>query len=63
MVKTFDFPLAGIPQGMIFAPSLDLTDPPEVFHLYLATDHGLQGQVTEWVLPGSLSPRAHFPEE
>jgi hypothetical protein len=63
LIKAFDFPLVGVPQGMIFSPSLDLTDPPEVFHLYLATDHGLQGQVTEWVLPGSLSPRARFPEE
>jgi hypothetical protein len=63
VVKIFDFPFTGVPQGIIFAPSLDLTDHPGVYHLYLATDHGLQGEVTEWVIPGSLSPRADFPEE
>jgi hypothetical protein len=63
LVKAFDFPFAGVPLGMIFAQSLDLTDSPQVYHLYLATDHGLQGEVTEWVLPGSLSPRASFTEK
>jgi DNA-binding beta-propeller fold protein YncE len=39
------------PQGMIFAPSLDLTDPPSIFHLYLATAHGANGEITEWAVP------------
>lgn len=39
------------PQGMIFAPSLDPTDPPSVFHLYLATARGANGEITEWAIP------------
>lgn len=39
-----------IPQGMIFAPSLDPTDPPSIFHLYLVDDKGPNGQTTEWSL-------------
>lgn len=63
VVKIFDFPFIGVPQGMIFVPSLDLTDHPGVYHLFLATEHDARSHVTEWVIPGSLSPRANLPEE
>jgi len=41
----------GTPQGIIFAPSLDLSDHPSTFHLYLATVHGTNGKITEWAVP------------
>lgn len=63
VVAVFDLPVTGLPQGMIFAPSLDLTDHPGVFHLYLASTDGARSEVSELVLPGSLSPRANFPFE
>ncbi len=67
VVAAFELPVAGVLQGMIFAPSLDLTDYPGVYHLYLVTElagsKNSGGEVTEWVIPGSLSPRANFSGE
>ncbi len=67
VVAVFELPVAGVLQGMIFAPSLDLTDYPGVYHLYLATELARSknsgGKVTEWAIPGSLSPRANFSGE
>jgi hypothetical protein len=60
VVTAFDIPIDGVLQGMIFAPSLDLTDHPGVYHLFLATEHGARSHASEWVIPGSLSPRADF---
>ena len=37
-------------QGMVFAPSVDLTDPPLVFHLYVAARGGPHRGLTEWSL-------------
>jgi DNA-binding beta-propeller fold protein YncE len=42
----------GVAQGLVFAPSLDHTDHPSIYHLYLATEQGLTGESTEWALPG-----------
>lgn len=39
-----------VPQGMVFAPSLDPTDHPSIFHLYLLSAKGLSGETTEWAL-------------
>jgi hypothetical protein len=55
LVTSIDIPEHSVPQGMIFAPSLDRTDPPSIFHLYLATSHGANGEITEWAIP---TPRA-----
>jgi hypothetical protein len=41
-----------LPQGLVFAPSLDPTDHPSVFHLFAAAKTGVQGEITEWALPG-----------
>jgi hypothetical protein len=45
-------PPIGTAQGLVFAPSLDHTDPPSIYHLYRATEQGLTGESTEWALPG-----------
>jgi DNA-binding beta-propeller fold protein YncE len=42
----------GSPQGMVFAPSLDQTDPLSIFHLYMVMANGSEGEVTEWALSG-----------
>jgi hypothetical protein len=42
----------GTPQGMVFGPSLDRTDHPSIYHLYLVTANGPKGEVSEWELPG-----------
>lgn len=44
-------PPIGMAQGLVFAPSLDLTDQPSIFHLYLATQREPAGETTEWALP------------
>lgn len=41
----------GLPQGMIFAPSLDDTDAATVFHLYVATEGAPYAELSEWALP------------
>lgn len=38
------------PQGMIFAPSLDTTDPSSVFHLFVVTEGQSFGKVDEWAV-------------
>ncbi len=40
----------GLPQAMIFGPSLDQTDHVSIFHLYLVTTQNGQSEFTEWVL-------------
>lgn len=54
LVTSLDF--SGSPtdlaQGLVFAPSLDGTDHPSIYHLYLVTDHGPEGEISEWALPG-----------
>ncbi len=40
----------GLPQGMIFGPSLDRTDHVSIFHLYLVTTLKSQSEFTEWAL-------------
>lgn len=50
----------GVPQGMVFAPSLDSTDMPSIFHLYVVTDADPYGELNEWALPGPLSQEAEF---
>lgn len=52
LVTTIDFSgqQVEVPYGMIFAPSLDPTDPPSIFNLYLVSDKGPNGQATEWAL-------------
>jgi hypothetical protein len=42
----------GLPQGMVFAPSLDPTDDASIFHLYVVTKQGTQGEISEWALTG-----------
>ncbi|MGZ8161097.1 MAG: hypothetical protein ACXWT4_20170 [Methylobacter sp.] len=44
-------PQIGAAQGFVFAPSLDLTDQPSIFHLYLVTERRPAGETTEWALP------------
>lgn len=39
-------------QGMFIGPSLDLTDDPSVFHLYIAASQGPNRGITEWEFPG-----------
>lgn len=51
LVFSIDIQDQGMPQGMIFAPSLDPTDHPSIFHLYLATVRGANGKITEWAVP------------
>jgi hypothetical protein len=51
LVSSIDIQDQGMPQGMIFAPSLDLSDHPSIFHLYLATVRGTNGKITEWTVP------------
>lgn len=54
---TFSGPKFGVPQGMVFGPSLDQTDHPGIFHLFLLTSKGLAGELSEWALPGTLEFR------
>lgn len=51
LASSIDIQDQGMPQGMIFAPSLDLSDHPSIFHLYLATVRGTNGKITEWAVP------------
>jgi hypothetical protein len=44
----------GIAQGLVFAPSLDSTDIPSNFHLYLVTNRATNGETTEGALPESF---------
>ncbi len=64
IVTALDVPVLGKLQGMVFAPSLDSTDHPDVHHLFLATSGPMnRGDVTEYAIPGSNSPIANFHEE
>jgi hypothetical protein len=46
------------PNGFLFAPSMDQTDDAGQMHLYIATDGGPSGQVTEWSLTPCVQGRA-----
>lgn len=52
LIATLDLPglKIDVPQGMVFAPSIDPTDHPSIFHLYLVNNQGIYGQTTEWEL-------------
>jgi hypothetical protein len=41
-------------QGVFIGPSLDLTDDPSIFHLYVAANQGPNRGITEWELPASV---------
>ncbi len=36
------------PEAYVFAPSLDTTDDPLTWHLFIASDEGVSGEVAEW---------------
>lgn len=36
------------PEALVFAPSLDTTDDPSVWHLFIASTTGVSGEVNEW---------------
>ncbi|MGR8934309.1 MAG: hypothetical protein ACU837_07960 [Gammaproteobacteria bacterium] len=40
----------GIPQGMVFLPSIDNTDNPKIYHLFLLTSTDSVNDVSEWAL-------------
>jgi hypothetical protein len=40
----------GTPDGMLFAPSIDPTDDPSIFHLYIVTKKGIDSEMSEWGL-------------
>lgn len=46
----FSDPKLGMPQAMMFAQSPDRTDPPGVNHLFVVTDKGAYGEMSEWAL-------------
>lgn len=47
-------PQMGVPQGMVFVPSLDLTDALSVCHLYMVTTRVPEGEISEWALSNPL---------